>query len=103
MWKATSAQHAEPAVYEVLGSISTNLSSEYQNYLLQLIYSIPFVEYTSRTINLIAQLQNNYSTYPSSTEVKVRKFAQENIPMCAKGCDLSLVAHHELALANRSR
>jgi hypothetical protein len=71
MWKATATQHAEPAVYDVLGAISSNLSPEHQNYLLQLIYSIPFAEYSSRTINLIAQFQNTYSTYPSSTEIKV--------------------------------
>lgn len=72
MWKATATQHAEPAVYEVLGAISSNLSPEHQNYLLQLIHSIPFAEYSPRTINLIAQFQNTYSSYPSSTEIKVR-------------------------------
>ncbi|ELR25257.1 uncharacterized protein ACA1_290210 [Acanthamoeba castellanii str. Neff] len=72
MWKATATQHAEPAVYEVLGAISSNLSPEHQNYLLQLIHSIPFAEYSPRTINLIAQFQNTYSSYPSSTEIKLR-------------------------------
>jgi hypothetical protein len=71
MWKATATQHAEPAVYEVLGAISSTLSPEHQNYLLQLIHSIPFAEYSPRTISLIAQFQNTYSSYPSSTEIRV--------------------------------
>jgi len=73
IWKATALHHVESVIYDLLGSITTNLLPECQNYLLQLIYSIPFAEYTPNTINLIAQMQNAYPTNPSSIETKVKK------------------------------
>ncbi len=98
IWKAANTQHVEPgktlfcvitihlrcisqiyfqhtkntAVYETLGAICSNFPPEHQLHLLELIYSIPFADYTPRTITLITQLQNSYTTHPAHTEIKVR-------------------------------
>eukprot|EP01087_Luapelamoeba_hula_P010523 TRINITY_DN2786_c0_g2_i1.p2 TRINITY_DN2786_c0_g2~~TRINITY_DN2786_c0_g2_i1.p2 ORF type:complete len:2352 (-),score=229.36 TRINITY_DN2786_c0_g2_i1:29-7084(-) len=69
VWKARQTPHVQAAVYEVLISLTNCLSFDFQLYLLHLIQTVPFAEYTHTIISLLAQFHTYTGTY---TELKLR-------------------------------